>query len=118
MENRTLILEKSKKGHKIAFFVQLFIIFFVSFPNLLSAQTVTGEPAGIPRVPQVYSTEPWEDPSITSINRDPSRATAYSFQTEKDALSCDRNKTSRVMSLNGAWDFYFAFKPEDAPKAE
>lgn len=81
----------------------------------LSAQTVTGEKAGIPPVPSVYHTEPWEDQQVTSINRDLSRATAYSFETVEDALTCDRSRSSRVMMLNGEWDFKFALKPADAP---
>ena len=40
------------------------------------SQTVTGEPAGIPRLPEIYQTEPWEDPLVTSINRDRARATS------------------------------------------
>lgn len=81
----------------------------------LSAQTVTGEKAGIPPAPSVYNAEPWEDPQVTSINRDLSRATAYSFETVEDALTCDRSRSSRVMMLNGNWDFRFVLKPADAP---
>lgn len=79
------------------------------------AQTVTGELAGIPRVPNVYQVEPWEDPLVTSMNRDVSRATAYSFETVEDALKGDRN-SSRFKLLDGEWDFHFAIKPSDAPK--
>lgn len=79
------------------------------------AQTVTGEPAGIPPVPQIYTTEPWEDPNICGLNRDAARATAYSFETIEDALTCDRSNSSRVQLLNGEWDFNFAIKPADAP---
>ncbi|MDR3365635.1 MAG: DUF4981 domain-containing protein [Prevotellaceae bacterium] len=95
-------------------------IFFSSillFPTLLSAQLVTGEKAGgAPPAPSIYSPEPWEDPMIVSLNRDPARATAYSFASEREALTCKRNNTSRVASLNGEWDFYHALKPADAPK--
>jgi beta-galactosidase len=83
--------------------------------NTSYAQTVTGEMAGIPHVPSVYHTEPWEDPLVTSINRDVARSTAYSFDNLEDALSNDRSRSSRVISLNGAWDFRFASKPADAP---
>jgi beta-galactosidase len=79
------------------------------------AQLVDKTPAAIPNAPSVYHTEPYEDPSVASINRDPSRATSYSFENVNDALSCDRNKTSRYLSLNGQWDFSFALKPADAP---
>jgi beta-galactosidase len=92
------------------------IIFFLLSPFLSGAQTVTGEPAGIPRIPQVYNTPPWEDPLVTSINRDRARATAYSFENEVDALSYNRDRSSRVINLNGEWDFHFAIKPDDAPK--
>ncbi|MEI6949221.1 glycoside hydrolase family 2 TIM barrel-domain containing protein [Paraflavisolibacter sp. H34] len=95
-------------------FVSLVLTFLL--PSVLFAQLVDKTPAAIPNVPTVYHTEPWEDPLVTGINRDPSRATAYSFTTEKDALTCDRTKTGRVQSLNGDWDFAFALKPADAPK--
>lgn len=83
--------------------------------NTSSAQTVTGEKAGIPHVPALYHAEPWEDPLVTSINRNVARSTAYSFDNLEDALSNDRSRSSRMISLNGAWDFRFASKPADAP---
>ena len=82
----------------------------------ISAQPFTNEKTGVPPIPSVYQTEPWEDPQVTSINRDLSRATAYSFETVEDALTCDRSRTSRVLLLNGEWDFKLAMKPTDAPK--
>jgi beta-galactosidase len=69
--------------------------------------------------PKIYAGpegDAWEIPQITELNRDKTRATAYSFPTEKDALLGDREKTSRLLSLNGLWDFNFAIKPADAPK--
>ena len=81
----------------------------------VSAQPFTTEKSGISPAPSVYHTEPWEDPQVTSINRDLSRATAYSFETIEDALSCDRFRSSRVLMLDGDWDFKFALKPADAP---
>lgn len=96
---------------------KLFFLFvFLIGPLMARTQTVDGEPAGIPPIPTIYDTEPWEDPLVTSINRDPARATAYSFENENDALTGDRSKTSRMMLLNGEWDFFFALKPADAPK--
>ncbi|MDR0712451.1 MAG: DUF4981 domain-containing protein [Prevotellaceae bacterium] len=87
------------------------------FPCSLFAQLVTGEKAGgAPPVPSVYSAEPWEDPMIVSLNRAPARASAYSFASEQEALTCKRDNTSRVMLLNGEWDFHHALKPADAPK--
>jgi beta-galactosidase len=94
----------------------LIIIFFsFCFYNQTFAQLVDKTPAAIPAIPTIYNTEPYEDPSVNGINRDPSRATSYSFTNVTDALTCDRNKTSRYMTLNGDWDFSFALKPADAP---
>lgn len=94
----------------------LWMCFMPFSGKILRAQTVTGEPAGIPPVPQVYGTEPWEDPLICSINREPARATSWSFATLEDALTCERKNTNRIMLLNGEWDFRFAARPADAPK--
>jgi len=90
------------------------LVFIMAVHNL-SAQTVTGEKAGIAPKPSIYQTEPWEDPQVTSINRDVARATAYSFESVEDALTCDRSRSSRVFMLNGEWNFKFAQKPGDAP---
>ncbi len=81
----------------------------------LKSQTITGEPADIPEPPHIYQSDPLEDPLICGINREPSHATAYSYQTIEEALQCDREKSGRVMMLNGIWDFKFVFKPADAP---
>ena len=70
--------------------------------------------AAVPLAPVVFNTEPWEDPLVSGINREPSRATAYSFATVADALEGDRNR-SRILSLNGDWDFSFSLKPSEAP---
>ena len=78
-------------------------------------QTVDGEPAAVPVPPQVYHTEPWEDPLVCGINRDRSRVTAYSFGSVEDALTGTRESSGRMISLNGYWDFHFAVKPGDAP---
>jgi len=73
-------------------------------------------PAAIPVAPAIYDREPYEDPQISGINRDASRATAYSFADLNDALKGDREKSGRYISLNGDWDFAFALKPGDEPK--
>ena len=81
-----------------------------------SAQLVDKTPAAIPVAPSVYNREPYEDPQISGINRDASRATAYSFATVGDALKGEREKSGRYISLNGEWDFSFALKPGDEPR--
>lgn len=81
----------------------------------MQAQSVTGEPAGIPELHKKYEFAPWEDPTVTSINRQPSRATGYSYANEEDALKGDRTK-SRIQMLNGDWDFKYAVNLKEAPK--
>jgi beta-galactosidase len=93
------------------------LLFAVLLPLSINthSQTVTGEPAGVPELPKVCCVEPWEDPLVCGINREPSRSTAYSYKTIADALTADRYKSSRMLSLKGEWDFHFAQKPADAP---
>ncbi|MFV8326635.1 glycoside hydrolase family 2 TIM barrel-domain containing protein [Flavobacterium sp. ZS1P14] len=81
----------------------------------MQAQSVTGEPAGIPELHKKYEFAPWEDPTVTSINRQPSRATGYSYTNVEDALKGDRTK-SRLQMLNGAWDFKYAVNLKEASK--
>ena len=82
----------------------------------LHAQLVDKTPAAIPVAPSVYNREPYEDPLVSGINRDLSRATAYSYAKITDALKNDREQSGRFLSLNGDWDFSFALKPGDEPK--
>ena len=58
---------------------------------------------------------PWYDHHVNSINRLPARATSYSYQSEQDALTLDRD-ASRMQLLNGMWKFHFAAQETDAPK--
>ncbi|MFV0366414.1 MAG: glycoside hydrolase family 2 TIM barrel-domain containing protein [Mangrovibacterium sp.] len=89
-----------------------------ALPLATFGQTVTGEPAGIPLPPAKYDADeaPWVDPRITEVNRDKSRATAYSYASVDAALKNEREQSGRFVSLNGEWDFKFAIKPADAPK--
>ena len=45
----------------------------------IEAQLIDGSFAGIQPPPGKYDRKPWEDPLICGINREPARATAYSF---------------------------------------
>jgi len=94
----------------------LFIILCSLFTIHSFAQLVDKTPAAVPVAPTVYNSEPYEDPLVSGINREVSRATAYSYANIKDALQNDRTKSGRFMSLNGEWDFAFALKPGDEPK--
>ncbi len=93
----------------------ILLFFLISSLWFTQAQTVTGEPAGIPETPKMYSYDPWEDPLVTSINRQPARATAYSYKIVEDALEGNREK-SRLIMLNGKWDFKYAVNFEQTPK--
>jgi beta-galactosidase len=93
----------------------LFFALLIIFTNT-QAQLVDKTPAPVPVAPAIYNREPWEDPLVCGINREPSRATAYSFASIDAALNSTREKSGRMISLNGDWDFSFAIKPADAPK--
>lgn len=82
----------------------------------VQGQTVDGKPAVIPPIPDGEIASPWENPMITSVNREPARATAYSYASIEEAQRNDRETNKRLLFLNGAWDFKFAIKPADAPK--
>jgi len=82
----------------------------------VQGQTVDGKPAVIPQIPDGKIATAWEDPTITAINREPARATAYSYASVEEALKNDREANKRLLFLNGEWNFKFASKPSDAPK--
>lgn len=90
------------------------VLFFSTF-NCFS-QLVDKTPAPVPVPPSIYNRAPYEDPHVSGINRDPSRATAYSFASLDDALKMNREASGRYLSLNGEWDFSFALKPGDEPQ--
>ncbi|NCI48192.1 glycoside hydrolase family 2 TIM barrel-domain containing protein [Sediminibacterium soli] len=79
------------------------------------AQLVDKTPAAIPNAPSVLQAAPYEDALVSGINRDASRATAYSFASVADALQGDRERSGRYLSLNGDWDFSFAASPGQSP---
>ncbi|WP_224070762.1 glycoside hydrolase family 2 TIM barrel-domain containing protein [Arachidicoccus terrestris] len=76
------------------------------------AQLVDGTPTAISPQPTAGQLPPYEVPQTTSVNRDRSRATAYSFSTVEEALRGDRT-ASRYLSLNGTWDFKYCPAPKD-----
>lgn len=102
-----------ERRKRIKFFWLVLVGCCLSMP--LRGQTVTGEPAGIPKLPEVYKPNPWEDPAVNSINREPARATSYSYKNIEDALTGDRSK-SRIKMLNGIWDFKYSINLSSAPK--
>jgi len=56
-----------------------------------------------------------QDPKVSGINRLPARTTLYSFTDEGKAATHDRAQSSRLMTLNGKWDFAWYPKPADVP---
>ncbi len=101
---------------KKTFYISLTLFYSLLTTHDSVAQLVDKTPAAIPNAPSIYNTEPYEDPTISGINRDASRVTAYSYATIEAALKSDREKSGRYISLNGDWDFSFALKPGDEPK--
>ena len=96
--------------------IHILFVILICFTGMQGhAQLVDKTPAAVPHAPSIFNREPWEDPLVSGINRDPSRATAYSFATSEAALKGDREQSGRMISLNGEWDFSFALRPEDAP---
>jgi len=83
--------------------------------HTVQAQLVDKTPAAVPVAPSIFNRAPYEDPLVSGINRDASRATAYSYASIASALENDRNKSGRYMSLNGGWDFAFYNTPGEAP---
>ncbi len=57
----------------------------------------------------------WENPAVIGINKLPARATMYSFESETKALQFHKEKSSRVQSLNGDWQFNWSPRPSEAP---
>jgi beta-galactosidase len=58
---------------------------------------------------------PWEQPELTHLNRLPARATLVPFETARQALSYDRNKSPWFKLLNGTWQFKLVRNPEAVP---
>jgi len=96
--------------------ISKYIVLILLLPCGVYAQLVDKTPAAIPNAPAIYNAEPWENPQVDAINRDAARATAYSYATVAEAIKNDRERSGRMISLNGMWDFSYASKPADAPK--
>lgn len=57
----------------------------------------------------------WENPLVTGENKEEARATSYSYASEGEALSMQRETSGRILSLNGTWKFSFAGSPDASP---
>ena len=56
-----------------------------------------------------------EDPAIVEINRLPSRASFFAFESVKFAQENDINQSKRYLSLKGFWKFNWAKNPSSRP---
>ena len=111
----TIQTQRTQSFFKLISWCTLYVGGSLFLSKQSSAQLVDKTPTAVQKVPQIYNKEPWEDQLVSGINRDASRATAYSFTNIEDAKKGNRDKSTRMISLNGDWDFSFAMKPADAP---
>ena len=58
----------------------------------------------------------WMDPSVNRINTMPLHASFFAFESEDLALTNDKSRSSRYLSLEGEWKFNFSKDHDKAPK--
>ncbi|OJJ18900.1 hypothetical protein BKI52_22785 [marine bacterium AO1-C] len=61
-------------------------------------------------------TNDWENQKIFAINKEPSRATAFPFESREKAMKNDKSKSNNFLSLNGIWKFRWTKRPANRPK--
>ena len=57
----------------------------------------------------------WENPAVSSIGKEPPRASFISYGTENAALAGNHLGSEFFRSLNGKWYFHFSTKPSERP---
>ena len=57
----------------------------------------------------------WENPEVTNSNREPSRASYFSFGTENAAIAGNHEGSEFYRTLNGKWSFHFSKNPDVRP---
>lgn len=57
----------------------------------------------------------WQNPAVTSINKEPPRAVRFTYPDAASALAAEPEKSPFCMSLNGDWKFHWVPKPADRP---
>lgn len=63
---------------------------------------------------QSFGKNDWENHKVIEKNKLPARATAFSYATVDDALTCNRDN-SMFLSLNGDWKFNFVDESSKRP---
>ena len=87
-------------------YISLTVLYSSLITHYSFGQLVDKTPAAIPNAPGIFQTEPYEDPLVSGINRDASRATAYSFATIEDALENNREKVAAIYHSTGNGIFH------------
>ncbi|GHC58008.1 sugar-binding domain-containing protein [Roseibacillus persicicus] len=62
----------------------------------------------------LFANPDWQNEVLFEENKLPARATSYSYQTESEALTADRD-ASRLLNLNGTWKFHYSPKDTERP---
>ncbi len=57
----------------------------------------------------------WQDPGVTSVNKEPPRAIRATWPDAGAALGATADTSPFVVSLNGEWKFHWVPKPADRP---
>jgi beta-galactosidase len=58
----------------------------------------------------------WENQAVTQINREAAHTPWGAYEDTTQALSCDRDASANVLSLDGAWRFHLAPAPQSVPE--
>ena len=58
----------------------------------------------------------WENQFVTQINRETAHSPWGAYESEKQALRCDRDSSANVLSLDGTWKFHLAAAPTAVPE--
>ncbi|MBR8534265.1 DUF4981 domain-containing protein [Carboxylicivirga sediminis] len=57
----------------------------------------------------------WENPAVFNVNKEPARASFYSFTKEKNAMTYNREEARFFKLLNGYWRFNWVDEPGKRP---
>jgi len=84
-------------------------------PAEVPAELPGAQPPRVQPVQVDPSRPDWENPAVFARGKMPARATSFPFETRAAALSGDRTKSARFLSLNGAWHFQFSPSSDAVP---
>ncbi|WP_416194314.1 glycoside hydrolase family 2 TIM barrel-domain containing protein [Sphingomonas mollis] len=88
-----------------------------ALPIVLLMAPAAAQKTIMPIQPQVDPARPdWENPAVFAIGKLPARATGFPFETRALAITRDPSRSSRFVSLDGAWKFAFSADADRAPK--